>query len=92
MALKVLIEMIDSLVVKYIKEALEEKGEAFRMIILPDHPTPICTKTHARDAVPCLLYDSTKAENGENIFTEESAKGGEVIDPGYTLMNLLLNA
>ncbi len=86
------IEMIDRLVVQYIKDKLDAAGEGFRMLILPDHPTPICTKTHARDAVPCLLYDSRNPQKGTAIFTEESAKGGKAIDPGYSLMRLFLEA
>ncbi len=84
------IEMIDEIVVQYIKNALMEKGEPFRMLVLPDHPTPICTKTHARDAVPCLLYDSRKNERNAAVFTEESAKAGGVIEPGYLLMQKFL--
>lgn len=86
------IELIDKLVVSPIVHALREAGEAFRMLILPDHPTPISIKTHARDAVPCLYYDSEKPACGKAVFTEESAKSGEIIDPGYTLMNLFLKA
>ncbi len=86
------ISMIDSLVVRPIKEALENASEDFRMLILPDHPTPIVTKTHARDAVPCLLYDSRVKREGKAIFTEESVKGGRVVDPGYTLMQLFFEA
>ncbi len=84
------IEMIDHLVVQYIKEKLDAAGEEYRMLILPDHPTPICTKTHARDAVPCLLYDSRKKGGGAAVFTEKSAAAGRTIDPGYTLMQLFL--
>lgn len=86
------IELIDKLVVQYIKDALEKAGEDFRMLVLPDHPTPICIKTHARDPVPCLLYDSRVQKSGKNEFTEKSAAGGTVIDPGYSLMTRFLNA
>ncbi len=86
------IELIDRFVVQYIKTALEEKGEDFRMLVLPDHPTPLCTKTHARDPVPCLLYDSRHSEGGKTEFTEKSAAGGEVLDPGYRLMDMFLQA
>lgn len=86
------IEMIDSLVVRYIREAMEKAGEDFRMLILPDHPTPICTKTHARDPVPCVLYDSRTKKAGKAEFTEKSAAGGRVVDPGYRLMGTFLEA
>ncbi len=84
------IELIDSLVVRPIRDALTEKGEPFRMLILPDHPTPLCIKTHARDPVPCLLYDSTVSKKGTAEFTEKSAKDGKMIDPGYEVMKLFL--
>ncbi len=85
------IELIDRLVVNYITEALRARGEDFRMLILPDHPTPLCTKTHARDPVPCLLYDSRAPKAGRAVFTEKSAEGGECIEPGYMLMQKFLN-
>lgn len=84
------IALIDTFVVKYIVESLNAAGEDFRMLILPDHPTPLCTKTHARDPVPCLLYDSRKVKNGNAEFTEKSAAGGALVDPGYTLMRIFL--
>ncbi len=84
------IELIDSFVVQYIKSALDAKGEAYRVLILPDHPTPICTKTHARDAVPCLLFDSRYAKSGKAVFTEKSAAEEKLIDPGYDLMKMFL--
>ena len=84
------IALIDELVVQYIAKTLQAHGEDFRMLILPDHPTPLSIKTHARDAVPCLLYDSRIRENGKNEFTEKSASGGVLIDPGYSLMRIFL--
>ena len=84
------IALIDTFVVKYIVESLNAAGEDFRMLILPDHPTPICTKTHARDPVPCLLYDSRNPRNGKAEFTEKSATGSTLVDPGYTLMRTFL--
>lgn len=85
------IELIDSFVVKYIVESLSQSGEDFRMLILPDHPTPIVTKTHARDPVPCLLYDSRKTLSGDACFTEKSAAArGEILSPGHTLMRRFL--
>lgn len=82
------IELIDKLVVQYIKSELEKAGEEFKMLILPDHPTPICIKTHARDPVPCLFYDSRMRKEGKAVFTEKSAANGRIIDPGYTLMKM----
>lgn len=54
------IENIDGKVVRTVVEGLRDAGEDFRILILPDHPTPIEVRTHTKDAVPYLLYDSTK--------------------------------
>ena len=53
------IQYLDGQVIAPIKEMLEQAGEEFRMMVLPDHPTPICIRTHTGDDVPYLLYDST---------------------------------
>ena len=86
------IELIDQKVVGYVTKALDEKGIDYRMLILPDHPTPLCLRTHTRDAVPFMIYDSTNpVENGMDSFTEETAaKTGLVIKEGYKLMDEFL--
>lgn len=83
------IELIDQRVVKIIKEGLESSGEDLRIMILPDHPTPVSTRTHARDAVPCLLYDSRKSCNGPDSFTEKTC-AGKLFQPGFELMSYFL--
>ncbi len=54
------IEWLDERIVKPIVEGLTVAGEDFRMLILPDHPTPICIRTHSSEPVPYVLYDSRK--------------------------------
>ncbi len=86
------IELIDEKIVGFLCQALQEAGEDYRMLILPDHPTPLALRTHTRDAVPYVLYDSTR-QTGSGIasYTEaEAAKSGIVIEKGYTLMDRLL--
>lgn len=66
------IEWLDERIVKPIVEGLTAAGEDFRMLILPDHPTPICIRTHSSEPVPYVLYDSTKGgklELNENVET-----------------------
>ena len=83
--------MIDDKVVKYIKEVMEEKGEDYKMLILPDHPTPIVKKTHVSDPVPYIIYDSTKNEGLGLVYNEKNAeKTGVYIDLGYELMGKFL--
>ena len=87
------IELIDEKVVGFLIGELKKQGIDFRMMILPDHPTPLALRTHTRDAVPYLIYDSTKAlGDGIASFTEETAaKAGLVVKEGYKLMERLLS-
>lgn len=87
------IELIDSEIVKVVKEGLEKSGEDFKMMILPDHPTPIALKTHTSDKVPFVIYDSRKnTENSIKSYTESNAsKSGVEFDKGYELMNYFFN-
>ena len=57
------IEWLDERIVKPIVEGLNAAGEDFRMLILPDHPTPICIRTHSSEPVPYVLYDSRYNKN-----------------------------
>ena len=67
------IELIDSQIVAPVTDALRRTGEPFRVMILPDHPTPIRIRTHSIDPVPYLIYDSTTPVSGVDCFTEASA-------------------
>ena len=82
------IEQIDKCVVKRICNALEKEKEDYSMLILPDHPTPIVTMTHAMDPVPYIIYRSNSNEKGSGlVYDEDSAKNtGIFINEGYTLM------
>ena len=90
---KYAVETIDKKVVKFLKDELEKRGIDYRMMILPDHPTPIKLKTHVSDPVPYIIYDSTKEtdDNASLSYTENDAKKtGVYIEKGYTLMNRFL--
>ncbi|MCI5622227.1 MULTISPECIES: cofactor-independent phosphoglycerate mutase [Anaerostipes] len=85
------IEYLDSQVVKVVKEELEKAGEEFRILIGPDHPTPIAIRTHSKEPIPFMIYDSTKKVEGQNEYSEETArKTGLVVEHAYELMNRLL--
>ena len=84
------IELIDKLVLSKLIQELEKYGE-YRILIMPDHPTPLITMTHARDPVPFLIYDNKVIEKGAETFTEETAKAsGVYYDHGPDIMKLLL--
>lgn len=85
------IERLDSRIIKPIVEGLEAAGEDFRMVILPDHPTPICIRTHSSESVPYLLYDSTKPRTETWHYNEkEAAQTDNFIEKGHKLIEYLL--
>ena len=84
------IEYIDERIVGSVRVALEAAGEDYRMLILPDHPTPIRCRTHTADPVPFLLYDSTAPDHGD-VFSEKGAKAsGVFVENGYDLIKKLI--
>lgn len=85
------IEQISETVVKRLLEGLKESGEAFRILICPDHPTPISVRTHVSDPVPYLLYSSDeKNSSGVCSYDELSAKNtGIFVGQGWDLMKKL---
>lgn len=84
------IEYLDQRVIKAVKEGLDASGEEYRMLILPDHPTPICVKTHTGNSVPYLLYDSRKQEKHSWKYNEEEAqKSGKFLEKGHELLGYL---
>ena len=85
------IENVDGRVVARITEAMERSGEDYRLMILPDHPTPICVRTHTSEPVPYMIYDSRKAIDGIHTYNEkEAAKSTCIWKDGYRLIDHLL--
>ena len=85
------IENVDSCVVARITEAMDQSGEDYRLMILPDHPTPICVRTHTSEPIPYLIYDSRKAIDGIHTYNEkEAAKSTRIWKDGYRLIDHLL--
>lgn len=86
------IEDLDSRLIAPLKEALDASGEEYRMLILPDHPTPIRLRTHTGDPVPYLLFDSTRQEKKIAKFTEEeAAQTGNFQPEGFRLLDRLIH-
>ena len=85
------IGLIDELVLSRVKAYLDNSGEDYRILICPDHPTPLLTKTHSSDPVPYLIYDSRKTVDGVEVFTEKTAEStGNYIEHGPSIMDRLL--
>ena len=85
------IEKIDEMILKPVYEYLVSTGEAFRILILPDHPTPVCKRTHTMDPVPFILYDSENEKSGIERFDEDHASAaGFYLPKGEELMDIML--
>jgi 2,3-bisphosphoglycerate-independent phosphoglycerate mutase len=85
------IEKIDEHVVGPLLEYLRKQGENWRIIILPDHPTPVRVRTHTADPVPFALAGSGVAATAKLAFTEANGRNsGLHIDPGCELMEYFL--
>jgi len=82
------IELIDR---EIIGRLLEWKGGQIRVLVMPDHPTPIKLKTHCAEPVPFLIWGAGVKSNGAARFTEaETARTSILVDPGYRLMDIFL--
>ena len=85
------IEYLDQRLIALVKKAMDDSGEDYRMLILPDHPTPIRVRTHTGNPVPFLLYDSTHPEKKKAKYSEAEAAATEDFEPdGYKLIDRLI--
>ena len=84
------IEYLDQRVIGPLTRALDEEGTAYRLLVMPDHPTPVRVRTHTADGVPYLLYDSESHKDESWHYNEkEAAKSGNEITLGHTIMDRL---
>ncbi len=83
------IEYIDSRCLTPLLKGLNELGEPYRVLLLPDHPTPLSTRTHASDPVPFLIYDSREPYRSMvPSFSESTASDtGVFIGVGSALLS-----
>ena len=85
------IEYLDSRIIAPVKKAMEDAGEDYRMLILPDHPNLLRLRTHVGDPVPYVLYDSTKERKSLACYSErEAAATGNFEPMGHMLMERFL--
>jgi 2,3-bisphosphoglycerate-independent phosphoglycerate mutase len=85
------IEYIDQKIIRPILDGLDKMGEAYSLLILPDHPTPLRLRTHTKNPVPYILYRSVGTKpSGISSYNEESAgTTGIFVEKGYTLIERL---
>ena len=85
------IEFLDERVIKVVKEQMDTSGVEYRMLVTPDHPTPIEIRTHSSDPIPFLLYDSTRQRRRIGFYNEKEAMmSGIVVEDGYEMIEKLL--
>lgn len=81
------LEDIDKKIVEPIVEALREAGEDFKVLVVPDHRTPLAIRTHSDPPVPFVIYDSTdeKPVDESRSFCEVSGQKGTYFDSGFAM-------
>lgn len=85
------IEFLDRRVLRIVKEAMDGSGEAYRLLVMPDHPTPVRLRTHTANPIPYLLYDSRKNLRTADAYNEaEAEKTGICREEGFRLMDYFL--
>ena len=85
------IEYLDSRVIAPIKAAMDASGEDYRLLVLPDHPTPIRIRTHSSEPIPYIMYDSRRQARRIARYNEaEAAATGAYWSDGYMLMEQFL--
>ena len=85
------IEYLDSRVVAPIVAAMDASGEDYRVLIMPDHPTPIRLRTHTHEPVPYLLYDNTCERKCVSQYNEKAAAATGIYEPcAYKLIDRLI--
>lgn len=85
------IEYLDKRVIGPLVQQLEAKNTDFRLLVLPDHPTPVRVRTHTAEAVPYMLYDSTEKESHTWYYNEREAADGRYLEEGHLLLDYLFS-
>lgn len=86
------IELIDEHILGPVSEYLASTGETFKILITPDHATPLSLKTHTNDPVPFMIYNSADIKKGVETFNEKTAaETGLFVETGHSIMNKFIN-
>ena len=86
------LELIDEKIIGYVKARLDESGEDYKFMVLPDHPTPVSIKTHSGESIPCVMYRKGEDNKTGFVYSEACAeKHGQVRTVGHELMREFLS-
>lgn len=81
------LEYIDNRVLGRVLEGLKQFDD-YKILIMPDHPTPLSVRTHTNDPVPFMMYHKKNEVEGKSEYTEETCKEtGLFVENGYTIMD-----
>ena len=87
------IERIDEKIMRPVMDYLKSCGEDYKVMVLPDHPTPLALRTHTSDPVPFALYDSRCPQYSAITYSEDNAKNSSLyIEDGFTLMDRFIHS
>ena len=85
------IEFLDQRLIRRVMDAMNASGEDYKILLMPDHPTPIRCRTHTSDPVPYVIFDSTCQQRKIAHYTEKEAAATGIYEPeGYKLMERFL--
>ena len=86
------IEYLDSRILAPVVKAMEEAGEEYRILLLPDHPNLLRLRTHVPDPVPYVFFDSTRQQKKIARYGEREAQATGIFEPqGHKLMERFLS-
>jgi 2,3-bisphosphoglycerate-independent phosphoglycerate mutase len=84
------VEKIDQQIVAPLVAHLDGQGGDYRVLVCPDHPTFLSTKTHSRGGVPYVMAGSGITADSAAAYGESTAAAGPMLDPGWRLMGEFL--
>ena len=83
------VELIDKEMMPVILEGMKQFGE-YRIMITPDHATPIELKTHSREKIPAVIYGSGVKADSNKLYSENINPSFDLKD-GYMVADLFIN-
>ena len=87
------IEQIDDKIMRPVMDYLKNCGDDYKVMVLPDHPTPLALRTHTSDPVPFAAYDSRCHRYSSLTYSEDDAKNSSLyIEDGFTLMDRFIQS
>ncbi len=85
------LEDIDKIIIGKILNEAPKRFKDFKILLLPDHPTPVKVKTHTPDPVPFVIYENNKSSAKKREFNEEILKAPDLtVEEGFKLMDIFL--